>query len=171
MTKETMTKPCSKIQRHLDDNLWPLIIVGILTATVAMNMVLVTLAMQSPPELMTEHYYEKGANLKQVVSEKQATERTGWKVTATVAPEDNLLVILSVIDAAGIPTDSISGTCSLYRPSDKHLDQQAKPILPMGNGQYAVKATLPLARGAWECITDLSLGEKRYRDRVSFFVN
>ena len=160
-----------KFQKFLDANLWPMIIVSILAGTFAMNAVLVTVAAKNPPELMTEHYYEKGVNLKEVVGEKQATMRTGWKVSASAAGEERDLVILTVVNESGLPCDSIMGTCSLYRPSDKNLDRGAAQILPMGNGRYAVKATTPLARGAWECVADLSLGEKHFRDRISFFVN
>jgi len=166
----TEGKERTRAQKFLDENLWPMIIVAILTATVAMNAVVVTVAMQHPPELVTDHYYEKGANLKQVVGEKQATERTGWKVTAKTL-EDNSLVVLSVIDAAGLPCDSIAGSCALYRPSDKRLDQTSVQVLPMGNGQYAVKPAMPLTRGAWECVAELSRGEKVYHNRVALFVN
>lgn len=161
----------TKFQKFLDQNLWPMIIVAILAGTVAMNAVLVTVAASNPPELMTEHYYEKGSNLKEVVGEKQATLRTGWKVTASAAGEERDLVMLTIIDGAGLPCDSIIGSCSLYRPSNKSLDREAAQVLPMGNGRYAVKATSPLARGAWECVADLRLGEKHYRDRIPFFVN
>jgi nitrogen fixation protein FixH len=164
-------KTRSKIQKYLDDNLWPMIIIAFLTGTVAFNVAVATIAAKHPPELMTENYYEKGANLRQVVSEKQATERTGWKITADMATEDKMLVMLTVVDGAGLPCDSIVGTCSLYRPSDKYLDQEAKQILSMGAGRYAIKAETPLMRGAWECVADLSRGEKHYKDRISFFVN
>ena len=164
-------KTRSKFQKYLDENLWPMIIVAFLTATVAFNVAVATIAVKHPPELMTEHYYEKGANLREVVNEKQATVRTGWKVTADMVTEDNSLLMLTVIDSAGIPCDSLIGTCSLYRPSNKHLDQEAKQILAMGAGRYAVKTEDPLLRGAWECVADLNKGEKHYKDRISFFVN
>ena len=160
----------TKIQQFLDKNLWPMIIISILTATIAMNAVLVTVAMQNPPELVTDHYYEKGANLKQVVGEKQATLRTGWKVTAA-ALDDASLVVLSVIDAAGLPCDSLLGSCALYRPSDKGLDMEAVRVLAMGNGQYAVRTPQPLKSGAWECVAELSRGEKVFHDRIALFVN
>lgn len=162
--------PRSKLQKFLDQNLWPMIIIAVLAGTFAMNAVLVTVAAKNPPELMTERYYEKGVNLKQVVNEKQATLRTGWKVTAVAADERDL-VLLTIIDGAGLPCDSVVGMCSLYRPSDKSLDQPTSAILPMGNGRYAVKAASPLVRGAWECVADLSRGEQHFRDRISFFVN
>lgn len=161
----------SKFQKYLDNNLWPMIIIAILAGTFAMNAVLVTVAAKNPPELMTERYYEKGANLKQVVNEKQATLRTGWKVTASTVGAERDLVMLTIIDGAGLPCDSIVGSCSLYRPSDKSLDQASMQIHPVGNGQYAIKTVAPLTRGAWECVADLSLGEKHFRDRISFFVN
>lgn len=158
----------TKFQKYLDDNLWPMIIIAILTGTVAVNIAVLTIAAQKPPELMTENYYEKGANLKQVVTEKQETQRTGWKVTATAV--DRQLVMLTVLDAAGLPKDSLVGSCGLYRPSSKDLDQESVQILPMGGGRYAVKAATPLVRGAWECVADLSLGDRRYRDRLPFFM-
>lgn len=159
----------SNFQKFLDSNLWPMIVVAILAGTFAINMVVLTIAAQNPPELMTENYYEKGVNLKQVVAEKQETQRTGWKVTVSAA-DDRQLVLLSVVDGAGLPCDSLIGKCSLYRPSDKLLDQESVEILPMGNGRYAVKAVKPLVRGGWECVADLSLGQKHYRDRLPFFV-
>lgn len=160
----------TKLQQFLDQNLWPMIIVAILTGTVAMNAVLVTVAMQNPPELVAEKYYEKGVNLKQVVNEKQATLRTGWRVAANVF-DNNSLVVLTVIDAAGLPCDSLVGLCALYRPSDKRLDQPAVQLLPMGNGQYAMRAEQPLMRGAWECVTELQRDDKRFHDRIALFVN
>ncbi len=171
--KNTMATdtPRSKFQKFLDQNLWPMIVIGILTGTVAMNAVLVTVAAKNPPELMTDHYYEKGANLKQIVGVKQETIRTGWKVTAEIADEERDLLMLTVVDGAGLPCDSIMGSCSFYRPSNQSLDQDSKQILPMGAGRYAVKTTTPLSRGAWECVADLTSGDKHFRDRISFFVN
>ncbi|MCL4305120.1 FixH family protein [bacterium] len=158
-------------QKFLDQNLWPMIIIAILVSTVAANMAVLTIATQNPPELMVENYYEKGANLKQVLNEKQATARTGWKVTANVPLEDRQLVVLTVVDAAGLPCDSIAGTCGLYRPSDKSLDRPMNRLLAMGNGQYALRTEVPLPRGAWECVAELSQGEKWYRDRIPLFVD
>lgn len=171
--KNTMATdaPRSKFQKFLDQNLWPMIVIAILTGTLAMNAVLVTVAAKNPPELMTENYYEKGVNLKQVVGEKQETIRTGWKVTAEMAGGERDLLMLTVVDGAGLPCDSIVGNCSLYRPSDKGLDRDATQILPMGSGRYAVKTSAPLNRGAWECVADLTAGNKHFRDRISFFVN
>lgn len=168
MTTDT---PRTKLTQFLDANLWPMIVVGILTATVAMNMVVVTIATQHSPELMAENYYEQGVNLKQVVNEKVATARSGWKVSAVMADGEREIVMLTVLDAVGIPCDSLSGSCSFYRPSDKRLDQSASQIVFIGSGRYAIKTVAPLARGAWECVADLSQGERRYHDRVSFFVN
>ncbi|MBK6766525.1 MAG: FixH family protein [bacterium] len=164
MSKQERTK----VQNYLDNNLWPLIIIAILTGTIAVNIGVLTIAAQNPPELMTENYYEKGVDLKQVVTEKQETQRTGWKVTASMV--DPQLVMLTAIDAAGLPRDSLTGRCSLYRPSSKQLDQESVQILSMGGGRYAVKTATPLLRGAWECVADLSLGQKHFRDRLPFFV-
>ncbi|MCB9365875.1 MAG: FixH family protein [Calditrichaeota bacterium] len=168
---ETTAPERTKLQKYLDQNLWPMIIIAILVATVASNMAVLTIATQNPPELMTENYYEKGENLKQVLNEKRATAATGWKVSADTPLGDRMLVVLTVVDAAGLPCDSLLGSCELYRPSDKSLDRAAVKLLPMGGGRYAVKHEAPLARGAWECVAELSQGTKLYRDRISLFVD
>lgn len=167
-------KEKSKWQKYLDQNLWPMIIIAVLTGTVAINLAVLTIAQQNPPELMSETYYEDGYNLKDVVNKQQATERTGWKVTAqAIAGEkgEAPVVMLTVVDQAGLPCSLIKGTAALYRPSDKHLDIEAAMLTEVGGGRYVMKAPRVLEHGAWQCVCDLAQGSKTYSNRVPLFVN
>jgi nitrogen fixation protein FixH len=151
---------------------WPAGILIGFAAFVAVNLAFVTVAFRHKPELVSDHYYSEGSNLRQIAERKAASDATGWTVRIRCLPvsdSDKPLVELNVAQSNGLPCDSLIGTAAFYRPSSKALDIAAIPMRFVGTGRYLVVLPRRLERGAWQVIAHLARHDQQSDVRLNLF--
>jgi nitrogen fixation protein FixH len=159
----------TKVTQAGKKNWWPTGIVASLIAFVAFMLAIVTATSRLSSDVVSHTYYQDGYNLKQVLAEKAKTAATGWTVTVATAGGSEALVM--VMDASGMPRDSLIGEVGFYRPSDARLDVATQSIKPKGGGIYGVPLPRPLEAGSWQAKVQLTHGRDVYEKSVSFFVD
>ena len=150
-------------------NWWPIGIVASLVAFVAFILAIVTATTRLSSDVVSKQYYEEGYNLKQVIADKQQTAATGWKVSVTSMGGTEATVM--VVDANGMPRDSLVGEVGFYRPSDARLDMATTVLRGQGAGVYKASLPRPLESGSWQALVKLTQGRLSYENRVNFFVD
>ena len=175
MIKTTTMITRTKIMktRMTNERVWPLGIVTVMIVFVAVMLGVVTVAFQHRPQLVTEHYYAEGSNLREWKEHKEASEATGWQVQVKpMAPDLSVtpLVELAVTDLTGSAVDSLTGNVTFYRPADKSLDIELTALQTIGGGRYLAKLPRRLETGSWQAVTHLERGAQKMDTRVSFFV-
>lgn len=150
------------------DRAWPLGIMAALTVAVAFNVAMLTVSMQAPPDVVSDDYYNKGLNLKDIVAKERASDGLGW--TVTLIPADNQAMVVSVRDAMGQPLDSLNGDIAFYRASNMELDIPGQSIQPAGGGTYKVSLPRNLEPGSWQAIATMTKGQQHYQKRHTIFV-
>ncbi len=173
MTMTTITTKRNMMKLIPSDRVWPVIVIGSMIVFVAWMLGIVTVAVQHHPQLVSEHYYAEGSNLRELKQQQAASDATGWNVSVTPLAADvaaSPLVELTVTDASGAACDSLSGHVAFYRPSDQALDIAAASLLSIGAGRYVVKLPRPLERGSWQAVTHLERGRQQMDKRIHFFV-
>jgi nitrogen fixation protein FixH len=152
---------------------WPTGIAIFMTAFIAVNLAFVTMAFRHRPQLVSDHYYADGYNLRDIAQRKAAGEATGWNVQARVLPlaqAEMPLVEVNVSGATGAPCDSLTGEARFYRPSDKSLDIAPLPLHYVGHGRYLAFLPRPLEHGSWQAIVYVTRGKQELEKRVNLFV-
>jgi hypothetical protein len=155
------------------DHVWPAAVIISMIVFVAWMLGIVTIAVEHRPQLVTEHYYAEGSNLREWKARQAASEATGWQVQVRPLPTDvatTPLVELVVTDANGTATDSLWGQVAFYRPSDQSLDIERTDLQFVGAGRYLAKLPRPLEHGSWQAITHLERALQQMDRRISFFV-
>jgi nitrogen fixation protein FixH len=153
--------------------LWPVGLIVVMTAFVAVNLAFLTVAFRHKPQLVSDHYYAEGFDLKDIARRNAAGNATGWKLTAHCLPPDQAdqpLVEVQVVTAAGVPCDSLTGSASFYRPSNNRLDIPSSSLRFIGGGRYLAVLPRPLERGAWQAVVKIARGSQSLEQRVSLFV-
>lgn len=153
--------------------LWPAGIITVLTIVVAVNAAFVTVALRHRPQLVSKDYYAAGFNLKAIAERKAAGAATGWRVRGKPLPLDGsgpALFELTVMDANGLPCDSLQGEVGFYRPSDKSLDISAQSLRFVGSGRYLAVLPRSLERGSWQALVNVKRARQELDQRLSFFV-
>jgi FixH len=146
------------------DKLWPY---GVVVAMIAF------VAIQHRPQLVSDHYYAEGFNLREIQKRQAVSTALGWQIEVQSLPKEQAaipLVQLTVRDAMGAVCDSLTGQVALYRPSDQALDIESRSLFPIGAGKYLAKVPRPLERGLWQAVTHLERGVQTFDTRISFFV-
>jgi len=161
-------------KRFFDQNLWPALIVGSLTALVAFSFAVLRIADREKSELVSENYYAEGYNLREIVELERATEATGWQVEVVPLSADRsgeAMLQLNVLDRHGEQCDSLAGECAIYRPSDGTLDIEPSALTFIGAGRYIRQLPRDLERGRWEAVVTLHREPNRFYSRLPFFVD
>jgi nitrogen fixation protein FixH len=125
----------------------------------AVNGVMIYLAVTTSPGLVVEDYYDRGQYYEHNLASKLAQD-PGWSMRAEVplslkAGETQVLRFF-VSDGAGQPVALEGATFYAYRPSDAGRDFS----LPMDReapGRYAVRVSFPLV-GVWDGLFAARLG-------------
>lgn len=146
-----------------DGMLW--LIVGIMVATVGLNLTMLWYAEDDPPELVRPDYYAASKTYDVDHAARLASARLGWQVVQ--APRSRSLLALRITDAEGRPVSGLAGHVSAYRASDVSLDQtlqwsedSAQP------GLYRATFARPAA-GLWRVTLDVRHDGKRLYEDVS----
>lgn len=131
-----------------------------LVATVlAVNGVMIYLAIATNPGLVVEDYYDRGQYYEHHLASKLAQD-PGWNLRADV-PQDvragqTQVLRFFVSDRAGHPVALDGATFYAYRPSDAARDFSL-PMEQEGPGEYAVTVSFPLI-GLWDTLFGARLG-------------
>lgn len=133
---------------------YPWLFVGGLGLVVAVNGVLITVAIDSFSGLQTTQPYERGLEYNRILASARAQEALGWQVTLDVTPvgEGGLPQRVDIearfLDPEGRGLDGMAVEALLLRPAARGHDLEV-PLVGRGGGRYVASPDLPL-RGQWE---------------------
>jgi nitrogen fixation protein FixH len=126
----------------------------------AMNVVLVRVALSSFGGVETESSYKAGLAFKNDIAASQAQDARHWAVEASLRREvDGTRVAVSARDAEDHPLGGLSIEARLTHPTDKRRDVILN-LVETGPGRFETLANAP--RGQW----DLVIGLKRGNEQV-----
>ena len=130
------------------DGRWiPWIFVAGMAVVVAVNLVMVWLAIDSSPGLVSEHPFERGLAYNKVLASEARQEALGWRVEIAFRPATHE-VVAEFHDRDGAPVGELRVEAHLYRPLE--ADSGASVTLRYaGDGRY-VGAPENLRRGQWQ---------------------
>lgn len=131
---------------------YPWIFVAGMLLVVAVNAVLITLAVDTFPGLDTQDAYRKGLAYNRTLSEARDDEKRGWRADVRFAPRESAAevgdLLVSLAGADGLPLRGLAVTAALIRPTRGGVDQHVV-LEERGEGLYGAAVTLPLA-GQWD---------------------
>ncbi|MFA5121093.1 FixH family protein [Zavarzinia sp.] len=131
--------------------------VGFFVSVGAVNVYMVTTALESQPGLVADHPYERGLAHNDVLAAEAKEQGLGWKLGSKAA--DGVLTV-TLQDAAGLPVSAERIDVRLLRPSDAHLDRQLD-LVADGAGQWRA-AIDGAAAGLWHLAVVAERGGQRY---------
>ncbi len=125
----------------------------------AVNGVMIYLAISTNPGLVVEDYYDRGQYYEHNLASKLAQD-PGWALSANV-PKDvkagqAQVLRFFVSDKAGQPVAVDGATFYAYRPSDVGRDFSS-PMETEAPGRYVVTVSFPLV-GVWDTLFAARLG-------------
>jgi len=128
-------------------NLIPWIFVAAFGVVIAVNSVMIWLAVGSFSGLYSDHARERGLHYNRIVSEQHSRDALHWQVAAKWQPQTGELQLV-VSGADGNPLASARVSGELVRPAQKRLPL---PVAfgDLGDGHFAGHVDLP-ARGNWD---------------------
>jgi nitrogen fixation protein FixH len=137
----------------------PWLFVAGLGVVIAVNAVMIWLAISSFSGLYSDHARERGLNYNRIVAEQQSRDALHWQVDAKWQPESGRLQ-LAVTGADGKPLAGARMTAELVRPAEN------RPPLPValadrGEGRFDAHVDLP-ARGNWDLDIEVDAGDRHF---------
>lgn len=111
---------------------------------IAVNTVFITLAVGSFPGEETKRSYVQGLAYNDVIAEREAQAALGWRAAANLTPTQ---VLISVVDADGVPVANLRFEGALQHPADMERDR-VLAFEELRPGVYAADAQ-GLAEGQW----------------------
>jgi nitrogen fixation protein FixH len=128
----------------------PWIFVGGFLLVVAVNAIMIAVAVRSFTGLTTAEPYTKGLRFNDQIREAEIYEQLGWKVAARFAPvaARRGRVELRLADRGGAPLSDAEISAEFSRPVEKDRDF-ALTLRALGNGRYAAEAEFPMS-GIWD---------------------
>jgi nitrogen fixation protein FixH len=145
-------------------NPWLRSILGIVAATVTVNLLFVFYAYWSPPQLVAKDYYQKGQDYfhQNIQREKQAAD--AWRLQLLLAPELTAnrpqTLRLYVMDHQGTPLQNGEVTLYAYRPNSAK-DDFKRELKQVDNGTYAAEVGFPLP-GKWDLIAQVRADGRKF---------
>lgn len=128
----------------------PWVFVGGFLVVVAVNAIMITLAVRSFTGVTTTEPYTKGLRFNEQIREAETYERLGWQVGVrfrpTAARRGTIEVELAARD--GTPIDDAALTAEFSRPVEKGRDFTLA-LRAIGGGRYAGSVEFPAA-GVWD---------------------
>jgi nitrogen fixation protein FixH len=127
---------------------WAFVAFFVVVATV--NGVMIWLAAQSYPGLVTERPYDHGLAYNQNLEAAAAQAQLGWQTTIEARLVEGFEAALDVVllDRGGRPLDGAVLIARLGRPAETSSDFELE-LPPVGPGRYATTFPLPMI-GAWD---------------------
>jgi len=135
----------------------PWVYVAGFAVVVAVNAVMVTVALRSFPGLADRAAYDHGVRYNAVLAEVERQAALGWQLAAELVPGGDIVVRAARAD--GTPLDGLTLTAALTRPVDAPATVDAV-LVPAGNGVYRARVALPRP-GQWEMHVVATAGADR----------
>lgn len=134
---------------------YPWLFVGAFLIVIAVNGVMIVLAVDSFAGLDTAHPYERGLDYNQTLAAARAQEEMGWQVSVEAVPGGGAAagshpVALEVrfLDRDGRALTGLAVQALLVRPTVEGHDVEVA-LAERGGGRYVAKTELPLP-GQWD---------------------
>ena len=133
---------------------YPWIFVGGMLVVIAVNGVLITMAVSTFSGIQTEEHYRKGLAYNQALAAAEAQERRGWQMALTFTPESSADgrrqgdLAGTFVGKDGRPLDNLEVEAVLLRPTHEGFDV-AVDLDHRGGGVYGATVFLPLP-GQWD---------------------
>lgn len=125
----------------------PWIFVAGFAVVIAVNGIMMWLAVGSFSGLYTPQPRQRSLHYNEIIAQQAERDALGWRLEAVWRPQDSRLEI-AVVDAQGRPLGNAQLHAELIRPAEKRppvaIDMAAVDI-----GRYAATVVLP-ARGNWD---------------------
>lgn len=113
-------------------------------------------------ELVTTSYYEKELRYQEEIDAQEASKRDGYRLNIERLPEGGLKVVFPTeLDHA-----DITGSLSLYRPSNGHLDSDL--TLDLSNSFLLIPDSR-LLDGRWDIRVDWTYRGTRYLHKETIY--
>lgn len=143
---------------------YPWLFVGGMLLVIAVNAVLITLAIGTFPGLQTEEYYRKGLAYNEALAAAEEQSRLGWQVTIEFRAQEDRAgeLIVQATDRDGSALDGLQIEARLIRPTHEGYDRSVV-LEEGGEGRYRRHLTVPLA-GQWDVRVVASRDGQRYQD-------
>jgi nitrogen fixation protein FixH len=129
-------------------NPWPWGIGAGLGVVVAVNALMLHIAISNPSAPASRDHYGDSLRWNEVQAERGRARALGWRVEvqpcAALLQAEGCPLVLRVRDAADRPVAGLHGTIVAQRADDPALDREAEVTASPGVGDYV--ARLPLAR-------------------------
>lgn len=136
---------------------------ALVITVLAVNGIMIFLAVEHNPGLVVEDYYERGQNYEKHILERMK-RNPGWlmqiDVPVPVLKDKPTWFRFTVVDKAGLPVTAEGATFFAYRPSDAKRDF-SKPMEQEAPGRYRAKVEFPL-KGVWDILVSVQGREDEY---------
>lgn len=126
-------------------------------AVLSVNLVMVWLALDSWPGLVSNTAYQDGLNFNRVLEAGERQNELGWRISVE-APGG--VVELVVAQEDGSPVEGLSMAATAYRPAAEGNDRSLD-LHEVAPGIYRANEALPLS-GNWTIFVDAMLENEPY---------
>lgn len=149
---------------------YPWIFVLGMLLVIAVNAVMITLALDTFPGLATKDAYRQGIAYNQTIAAADAQAARGWQLNVAVQPAVDhasagtprtAAVTATFTDRDGQPIGGLQVEAYLVRPTIEGNDVTAE-LDELGSGRYAATVTVPLA-GQWDVRIHARRGDDTYQ--------
>jgi len=144
---------------------WVIAWVAIVLVVLAVNVFMISLAIDANPGLVVDDYYERGQSYEKNMVARMAKD-PGWKMGITV-PEALPLAAPALIqfslttkEGGEVAPDSV--IFYAYRPSDANQDFSI-PMKQLAPGRYQAEVTFPL-KGVWDTLVSVQKDGDEYNE-------
>ena len=142
---------------------WVIAWLGLVVVVLAVNAVMVYLAIATNPGLVVEDYYERGRNMERTMFSKDARD-PGWVLSTDIPQEINAGELTKIrfflVDKAGQPVTPDAVDLYVYRPSDAKRDFSVV-MTEEAPGRYMAEVFFPLV-GIWDTLVAARNGEDEH---------
>ena len=125
----------------------PLTFVAGFAVVIAVNGLMMWLAIASFSGLYSDHARDHGVTYNRVIAEQKARDALGWKVSTSWQPESQRLGV-SLTNADGRPLAGARVSVGLVRPAEKQAPIDVD-LTDLGDGRFGARIVLPM-RGNWD---------------------
>lgn len=140
------------VPHHHPFSRWiPWVYVAVFVPVVAVNVLLVRLALSSSTGLVTDHAFETGQSYNSVIAAGTRQQALGWQAAIDVQPETQphkVALAIAMTDSADKPLTGLTIAGRLVSPVDPQPDI-AVTLVETAGGRYRTALTVPRA-GQWE---------------------
>ena len=146
----------------------PWVFVGGFLLVVAVNAIMITVAVKSFTGLTTTEPYTRGLRFNDQIREAEVYERLGWKIAARFRPTSARIgtIEINLADRDGAPITDAEVNAEFSRPVEKGHDFTLT-LRSVGGGRYVGNLEFPLA-GIWDVKYRIERGAQnlKARDRL-----